>query len=103
MLVISKTKGINYFNEQVIEQIKHRNNLLELKDVYPIDEGVNIITNNSYKFAKCYSMHYVDENTLTLNVIFKNSVKDRFNIKPEELQNYIGEDKIRDIFVYLSQ
>jgi hypothetical protein len=40
---------------------------------------------------------------ITLNVVFKNSIKDKINIKPSELKDYIGEDKIRDIYVYLHE
>lgn len=100
MLILSKTKTVEYFNKEVVECIKQRGCSLRLEDIYTVDKGVPILTNDSYKFSKCYSIFYVDENMLTLNVVFKNSVKDRINIKPNELIDYIGEDKIRDLFVY---
>ena len=54
-------------------------------------------------FSDCYKIYYVDENLITLNVVFKNSIKDKINIKPSELKDYIGEDKIRDIYTYLHE
>lgn len=103
MLVLSRTKGIDYFNSEIIRLIKEHDSMLLISDIYPIDKKIPIITNTSYMFSDCYKIFYVDENLLTLNVVFKNSIKDKINIKPSELKDYIGEDKIRDIYIYLKE
>lgn len=103
MLVLSRTKGIDYFNSEIIRLIKEHDSMLLISDVYPIDKKIPIITNTSYMFSDCYKIFYVDDNLLTLNVVFKNSVKDKISIKPSELKDYIGEDKIRDIYIYLKE
>lgn len=103
MLVLSRTKSIDYFNSEIIRLIKEHDSLLMINEVYPIDKKIPILTKTSYAFSDCYKIFYVDENMITLNVIFKNSIKDKINIKPPELKDYIGEDKIRDIYVYLHE
>jgi hypothetical protein len=103
MLVLSRTKSIDYFNSEIIRLIKEHDSLLMINEVYPIDKKIPITTNTSYMFSDCYKIYYVDENLITLNVVFKNSIKDKINIKPSELKDYIGEDKIRDIYVYLHE
>lgn len=103
MLVLSRTKSIDYFNSEIIRLIKEHDSLLMINEVYPIDKKIPILTKTSYAFSDCYKIFYVDENMITLNVVFKNSIKDKINIKPSELKDYIGEDKIRDIYVYLHE
>lgn len=103
MLVLSRTKSIDYFNSEVIRLIKEHDSLLLINEVYPIDKKIPIASKTSYMFSDCYKIFYVDEDLITLNVVFKNSVKDKINIKPSELKDYIGEDKIRDIYTYLHE
>lgn len=103
MLVLSRTKSIDYFNSEIIRLIKEHDSLLMINEVYPIDKKIPITSKTSYMFSDCYKIFYVDENLITLNVVFKNSIKDKINIKPSELKDYIGEDKIRDIYTYLHE